>query len=93
MCRLYGEPNCIHFKDACVHIVHIVITIGVFFDWVAIPSHSLNRAINRDKKYKSKNFPTFYMESYPLDMICANNPFLDMNLNWNIVKTPIHVYC
>jgi len=27
MCKLYGDPSCIHFKDAWVLLVHTIITI------------------------------------------------------------------
>jgi hypothetical protein len=43
MCKLYGEANCIHFKDAWIPIVHIVITSSVVFNWVAILSHAMKK--------------------------------------------------
>jgi hypothetical protein len=34
----------------------------------------------------------FHMASYLLDVICARNVFVGMNLSWHFVKLPVHVY-
>jgi hypothetical protein len=62
MYRLYGEPNCIHFKYVWIPMVHIVITISSIFNWATNISHALNKEIERDRKPNPKTFPTFYME-------------------------------
>ena len=41
---------------------------------------------------KEGEAPTFYMASYLLDVMCARNVFVDMNLIWHVAKLPFHVY-
>jgi hypothetical protein len=93
MCRLYGEEKYIHFKDAWVPFFYILITNGFVFNWAAILSHVMKSFIERDKKPIIEILPTFYMASYLLDIVCANNSFPGLNWNWNIAGSPIYVYC
>nr|KUM46235.1 hypothetical protein ABT39_MTgene1741 [Picea glauca]QHR88026.1 hypothetical protein Q903MT_gene2038 [Picea sitchensis] len=51
--------------------------------------HSLTKA----KEHSPDSPPTFYMTSYLLDIICANNPFPGMGWSWSISDIPVHVYC
>jgi len=32
------------------------------------------------------------MASYLLDVICARNFFVEMNLSWHVTELPVHVY-
>jgi len=41
---------------------------------------------------KEGEAPTFYMALYLLDVMCTRNVFIEMNLRWNVVELPIHVY-
>jgi hypothetical protein len=41
---------------------------------------------------KEGEAPTFYMDSYLLDVMCARNFFVDMNLSWHVGELPVHVY-
>jgi hypothetical protein len=93
MCRLYGEATCILFKDDWVLVGLIVITNGSVFNWAAILSLAMKRAIEKAKKPTTEILPTFYMASYLLDIVCANNSFPGLNWNWNIAGSPIYVYC
>ena len=70
MCILYGEPNCMHVKDAWV----LVILSGykrVSFYWDVVLSYSMQISIKRAQKPSFESFPTFYMASYLLDIVCA----------------------
>jgi hypothetical protein len=64
------------------------------FNWETIVSNQLCNMIEKVHKIKQKicvvNF--FYMASYILDVICARNVFLGINLSCNISEAPIHVY-
>jgi hypothetical protein len=72
---LYGEPNYVHFKDAWVLVVHIMVSRGFVFNWVTILSQFMHKALEKDKQPNSEIFPTFHMASFLLNIICANNPF------------------
>jgi hypothetical protein len=41
---------------------------------------------------KEGETPTFYMDLYLLDVMCARNIFTGMNLSWHVAKLPVHVY-
>jgi hypothetical protein len=41
---------------------------------------------------KEGETPSFYMASYLLDVICAINVFVGMNLSWHVSKSLVHVY-
>ena len=41
---------------------------------------------------KEGETPSFYMDLYLLDIICARNVFSGMNLNWHPSELPVHVY-
>ena len=41
---------------------------------------------------KEGETPTFYMDSYLLDVMCARNVFTGMNLRRNITELQFHVY-
>jgi hypothetical protein len=91
--RLYGEKDCTHFKDAGYHwhtqwLPPVICSIGNY------SFHSLNRMIERVQKAKPKQgwYP-FYMASYLMDVICATNVFLGVNLSGHISESPVHVYC
>jgi hypothetical protein len=36
--------------------------------------------------------PSFYMASNLLDVVCATNLFLDLNLSWHSSEDLVHVY-
>jgi hypothetical protein len=36
--------------------------------------------------------PSFYMDSYLLDVVCATNVFMGLNLSWHILEAHVHVY-
>jgi hypothetical protein len=90
---LYGEPNYIHFKDAWVPVVHIVVSRCFVFNWVTILSQSMHKALEKAKQPNYVIFPTFHMASCLLNLICASNPFSRMSWFWNIASNPFHVYC
>jgi len=41
---------------------------------------------------KEGGIPAFYMASYLLDVMCARNVFVGMNLSWHVKKLLVHVY-
>jgi hypothetical protein len=41
---------------------------------------------------KEGETPAFYMASYLLDVMCAINIFIDMNLRRHVAELPIHIY-
>ena len=41
---------------------------------------------------KEGEAPTFHMASYLLDVICARNVFVGMNLRWHVIELHVHVY-
>jgi hypothetical protein len=50
--------------------------------------------IKREQKKKSKlgTVPTFYMESYSMDVVFAADIFPIINWSWHMSKPPIIVY-
>jgi hypothetical protein len=93
LCKLCGESNYIHFKYARLPIVHIVIEIGVVFNWEIILSYAMKRDIERENKLFVEILPNFYMDSCLLSIICASKHFSRLHWSWTIVGSPIHMYC
>ena len=70
-------------------------TIDIFgsnFYWRAIISKKLSICIQQAQTPKEGEIPTFYMESYFLDVMCARNIFADMNLIRHVTELSVHVY-
>jgi hypothetical protein len=41
---------------------------------------------------KEGEAPTFYMDSYLLDVVCVRNIFVIMNMIWHVAGLSVHVY-
>jgi hypothetical protein len=70
-------------------------TVAIFgsgFNWGAIISKQLSIYIQQAHTTKEGETLVFYMASYLLDVMCARNIFVDMNLSWHVTELPIHVY-
>jgi hypothetical protein len=65
---------------------------GSRFNWEAIISKQLSTSILQAQTPKDGEAPAFHMASYLLDVICARNFFVDMNLSWHVIEIPVHVY-
>jgi hypothetical protein len=90
--RLYGEKDCSKFSEAWMPLAYIVAISGRSFNWGAIISKQLSIYVQQFQMPKEGEAPNFHMASYLLDVICARNVFVDMNLRWHVVELPVHVY-
>jgi hypothetical protein len=75
--------------------IPLAYTVAIFrssFNWGAIISKQLSICIQQAQTPKEGETPTFYMASYLIDVMCAKNIFIDMNLSWHVVELPVHVY-
>jgi hypothetical protein len=92
ICRLYGEKDCSRFSEAWMPLAYTVAISGSGFNWGAIISKKLSICIQQAQMPKEGETPTFYMDSYLLDVMCARNIFASMNLSWHIAELPVHIY-
>jgi hypothetical protein len=80
ICRLYGEKDCSRFSKAWMPLAYIVAISGSSFNWGDIISKKLSIWIQQAQTPKEGETPAFYMDSYLLDVMCARNIFVGMNL-------------
>jgi len=92
ICRLYREKDCSIFSEAWMSLAYIVVISGSGFNWGDIISKKLSICIQQDQMPKEGETPTFYMDSFLLDFMCARNIFTSMNLIWHIAELPVHIY-
>jgi len=71
ICILYGEENCIHFKQEWTMMVHKVVETRVVFSWALILSSNIYLNVHEARK---GNQPVFYMSTFLLDAICQYVP-------------------
>jgi hypothetical protein len=92
ICWLYGEKYCSRFSEACMPLAYMVAISWRGFNWGAIISKQLSICIQQAQTPKEGETPSFYMDSYLLDVICARNAFFRMNLRWHASELSVHVY-
>jgi hypothetical protein len=73
-------------------LAYMVAISGRGFNWGAIISKQLSICIQQAQTLKEGETPSFYMDSYLLDVICARNSFSRMNLSWHASELLVHVY-
>jgi hypothetical protein len=56
ICRLYGEENCIHFKQEWTTMAHAVVEKGAVFNWVSILSPTSASTSRRPTKAHNQVF-------------------------------------
>ena len=66
--------------------------VGCNFNWGEIISKQLSICVQQAQAPKEGEAPTFYMDSYLLDFMCARNIFTSMNPRFHVVYLPVHVY-
>jgi hypothetical protein len=92
LCRLHGEKYFSRFSEAWMPLAYTVAISGIGFNWGAIISKQLSTYIRKAQTPKEGETPSFYMLSYLLDVVCAKNSFVGMNLSWHTPDLPVHVY-
>jgi len=92
ICRLYGEKDYSRFLEAWMPLAYTMAISRSSFKWGAIISKKLSIYIQQAQMRKEGETPTFYMDSYLLDVMCARNIFVGMNLRWQVAEVLIHVY-
>jgi hypothetical protein len=92
LCRLHGEKDYSMFSEAWMPFAYTVTVSRTSFNWGVIISKHLSTCILHAQQLKEGETPTFYMTSYLLDIICARNAFIGMNLSWNASELLVHVY-
>jgi hypothetical protein len=73
-------------------LAYTMVIFGSRFNWGVIISKHMSINLLQAQTLKEGDFLIFYMESYLLDVICARNVFVCMNLSWHIVELLVHVY-
>jgi hypothetical protein len=81
ICRLYGEKECSIFLEAWMPLAYTVVISGSTFNLGDIISKQLIICIQKSQMPKEGETPNFYMASYFLDVMCARNIFVDMNMS------------
>jgi hypothetical protein len=69
-----------------------VAIFGSSFNWGAIISKKMSIYVHQEHKLKEGEAPSFHRAPYLLDVICARNVFVDMNLTWHVAELPIHIF-
>jgi len=52
----------------------------------------MSMCIEQDQTSKEGETLAFYMASYLLDVMCAKNIFVDVNLSWHVIELLVHIY-
>jgi len=73
-------------------LAYTIAISGIGFNWGAIISKQLSTCIRQAQMPKEGETPSFYMDSYLLEIICARNVFSRMNLRWHTLELLVHVY-
>ena len=92
ICRLYGEKDCSKFLEAWMPLAYTMVIFGSCFNWGVIISKHLRIYIQQAQTPKEEDTPSFYMHLYLLDVICAKNVFVGMNLSWHASKLLVHIF-
>jgi hypothetical protein len=92
LCILHGEKDFSRFSEALMPLAFTIVVSGTSFNWSAIISKQLSTCIKQAQAPKEGYNPTFYMDLYLLDIICARNAFVGMELNWHPSELAVHVY-
>jgi hypothetical protein len=92
ICQLYGEKGFSKFSKAWMPLEYTVAIIGCIFSWGEIISKQLSSCVQEAQTSKEGEAPTFYMASYLVDVMCARNVFIGMNLSWHVAEVLVHVY-
>jgi hypothetical protein len=82
--HLYGEKDCSKFFEAWMPLAYTVVISGSVFNWGSIISKQLSIRIEQAQKPNPGEAPSFFMESYLLDVMCARNIFPGMGLSWHV---------
>jgi hypothetical protein len=78
LCRLYGELDAQKFRMTWVPLLYYVADVGSTFNWVDILSSSLEEALKVGKNITPREFLSFHMSSYLLDVMCICHSFPQM---------------
>ena len=62
------------------------------FNWGAKISKQHSICVPQAQVPKEGEALTFYMASYLLDVMCAINVFVGMNMRWHVAELLVHVY-
>jgi hypothetical protein len=92
ICQLYGEKEYSKFSKAWMTLSYTVAILECSFNWGAIISKRLSTYVQQAQTPKEGEEPTFYMALYLLDVMCAKNIFIVMNMSWNVAELLVHVY-
>jgi hypothetical protein len=92
ICQLYGEKECSRFSKAWLPLSYIVVVSGRHFNWGAIISNKSSICIQQAHTPKKGETPSFWMDLYLLDIMCARNVFVGMKLSWHASELLVHVY-
>jgi hypothetical protein len=92
ICRFYKEKYCLKFSEAWIPLTYTVAIFVSSFNWGAIISKQLSINILQAQTPKDGETSFFNMASYLLDVVCARNIFVGMNLRWHVAELPVHVY-
>jgi hypothetical protein len=92
LCQLHRENDCSRFSKAWMPLDYTIAIFGRGFNWGSIISKQLSTCIQQAQTPKEGETPSFHMASYLLDVICTRNFFVGMNLSWNTLELPVHVY-
>jgi hypothetical protein len=89
---LYKEKYCSRFSEAWVPLACTVAIAGCSFNWGEKISKQQSICVPQAQVPKEGEALTFYMASYLLDVMCAINVFVGMNLRWHVAELLVHVY-
>jgi hypothetical protein len=92
ICLLYGERDCTKFLEAWMPLAYTVPISNNNFNWGAMILKKLSTNILQSKTPKYGETSSFHMMSHLMDVIYTRNIFADMNLRWNVLELPVHVY-
>jgi hypothetical protein len=71
-CRLYGEFDTTQFSLSYIPIIYYCMDEGTSFNWDEILYDNLTTTISSMKQAQPRNFPSFHMSSYLLDIMCMD---------------------
>jgi hypothetical protein len=90
--RLYGEKDCSKFSEKWIPLAYTMEIIGRSFKLGPIISKKLSIGVHQAHTSKEGEAPTFYLASYLLNVMCARNVSVGMNLRWNVAELMVHIY-
>jgi hypothetical protein len=92
VCKIYREENVVKSKISWVPLIHYVTFSGSLFDWANILSSMLKEEITINHHMAPRNFPSFHMSSYLLDMMCVIHAYSRMGWYSHPSDPLIHIY-